>query len=149
MCCHGSASEDRDWFLDLGEFAGDEGEMANTVYICKLCLVAVLAEKGIVEQGPLLERISGLEDKLFEAKTKADGLEQGFVGCLRARLIAPDDPGVRDLGRFLEDPPEDLVSSGDGAPGLAAEGGEPAEPGDGSAVGGFRPSLAIDGGARG
>lgn len=149
ISCHGGAGSDRDWFLDLGENVTGDSEEMDTIYICNLCLVAICHEKGIVVQEPLLAKIDSLETDLFEARRKADGLDQGLTGLIRARFFSADDPAVRELAGFLEDPPADMGTARDGQGDLAGGAGVVAQPSDGQDLGAVRPSISIHGGVRG
>jgi hypothetical protein len=127
--------------------------MVFTIYVCNLCFVAAGKEKGIVVQGPLLEKIDKLETECFELRVKADGLDQGLTGLIRAHFFDPDTPAVRDVLALLEDPPVDPGGQQGATEGIPAAGGHvdgsdgaASEPSDEPDLGAIRDGFQLDGG---
>lgn len=115
QCC--GAGADREWYIDLGEDNNSPGVDLPTVYVCNQCLTAMGKEVGLVYEAPILAVVEALRSELFDAKVKAEGLEDGLNGLLRARFIDPESPTVAELVSFLEG----LESSTDSEPGASGE----------------------------
>lgn len=158
-CLSCGAGTGRDWYLDFGEDVDTPGHVMNTVYICNLCMVAAAKDRGYVDQEPLLHRIKELEDSLFDAQTKAEGLEQGLDGLLRARFVDPDTLASSDLEAWVgvdqpatgatregDDGPQGGSSSTEGELGDAAR--EGTESGNGSGLADVLEHFSLDGGAK-
>lgn len=144
-CISCFADTDRDWWLDLGEDLMSDAVEMTTVYLCNLCLIAIGKEKGIENKAPFLAEIEDLKSQLFNARTKAEALEIGLDGLLRARFVDPDSPAARELVSFLEaDKSGEEDESGAGER-VDSRAGEINQPSDVEDLGTIRPVFQLDG----
>lgn len=127
-CGASDGAEGRVWWLDFGEDDSPPGDgpPLSTVYFCNLCFAATAHEQGFcnpTEVALLTSANESLESQLFDAKVKADGLENGLNGLLRARFIDVDDASelvslLEGYGPLADGPPAEgkLVDLGAGTP---------------------------------
>ena len=94
-CLTGSEGSHRSFWVDFGDITGDEGlePLAGTVYICEVCLTAAAVEAGLAsvkQREDMEEEIEELKSALFDARVKADGMEQALNGLLNADFFNAD-----------------------------------------------------------
>lgn len=156
QCFTCGGGTNREWYLDLGEMNESPDVMMPTVYICNLCIVAICAERGLVNEAPSLAKIEELETSLYHAKVKAEGLEAGLNGLLAARFLNPNDPSVLELVDFVSHHQSDASGShgddradvyGSSEEGIRLDLGEGTTPesDSGGELGGFPTGLSING----
>lgn len=144
--CGVGVEADRDWF-DFGEEDSPPGDgpAFTTVYLCGLCLGAAAAEIGYLTPQVATDMVAQndrLSEQLFAAQIKADGLEQGLNGLLRARFV--DGPPPAELAPLLESASVGESDESGQGNGVEAGTGEPPEPSAVEGLADVHPAPGVD-----